>query len=616
MCGIVGFCGEGDAKGFVLEALKSLEYRGYDSAGVATIGTNGHISLIKRAGPVTRLGESLNGQLTGAHIGIGHTRWATHGAVNDINAHPHLSYNGQVAIAHNGIIENYIDLRKRLQKQGITFRSQTDSEVIAHLIAKRIEQGQNLYDATRNTAYELDGLSVILAMSSSSPNVIVGTKVGYAGSLILGSDNGHSILASDIAAIPNEVRECTRIDHCEAVIISQDNPVITHLDGSAISKTSIPRASEHRLAYKGNHPHFMHKEIADQSSAIQGAMHGRADFTTRTVDFPELSENLSRLTSSSRILLTGMGSSYFVAMAAARWIERFTGIPAYTEYAGELTDRDFVFSDDTAIIAVTQSGETYDTLSAVETARPHGCLTLAITANTHSQVSRLVDHTIDIGTGLEVGVAGTKTVTSSMMTLYLLALQLGNAKGMVSDDTLASLIDDLATLPRLMNRMISMESDISKLAHAELQHVRNMLYLGRGDLYPVALEGALKMKEISYVHAEGCTASEMKHGVNALIDSDTPTVALVPDRGELRSKMIASINEVQTRSGEVFAVANENDNEVQQLANRFIPIPNAPRELQPFLMMIPLQQLAYHNAISHGFDPDRPRNLAKTVTVA
>ncbi len=616
MCGIVGYCGRNEAKDFLLDALKSLEYRGYDSAGISCIGSDLQIETIKRAGPVAKLETSFNGRLSNSSVGIGHTRWATHGEPSDRNAHPHLSYDGRVAIAHNGIIENYIELRNLLISRGIEFKSQTDSEVIAHLIAMRMEKGESLFDATRRTAYELDGLSVILAMSSLEPRTVVGTRVGWAGSLILGRDNDQTVLASNIAAMPRSIGEFTHIDHCEAAIISPDGYTVRRLNGSNIAKTSVPRALGQTMVEKGEHLHFMRKEIEEQTGSLQGAMRGRIDFSTRTVNIREIAIDAERIAQSGRILLTGMGSSQFVALSGARWVEHIANIPAYSETSGELVDRDPILGPETTLIAITQSGETYDTLTTVEIARNLGCYTIALTANPQSQVSNIAHATVDISAGLEVAVAATKTVTASMLTLYLIALQLAKCRETLKPERLAAHIDDLAKLPSLVNRTLSLESDISALATSMFCNVENALYLGRADLFPIALEGALKMKEVAYIHAEGLTASEMKHGTNALIDADTPTIALVPTRADLRKKMISSINEVQSRAGKVLAFAQEGEHDIAHLADEFLGLPEAPEGLRPFSMLVALQLLAYHTSTARGIDPDRPRNLAKTVTVA
>ena len=612
MCGIVGYAGYGDAKSFLLRALNDLEYRGYDSAGIAAF-TGERITTIKRAGPVSGLVETVDGQLGQATAGIAHTRWATHGAPTDANAHPHLSYDGKVAIAHNGIIENHLDLRRRLIADGIELKSETDSEAVAHLIARHMAEGASLLDATMRVGQDLEGLSVILAVSAAEPGAIVGIRIGYAGSLILGASHDAHILASNTAAMPTDVTEVVHIDHCEAVRIDRDDVKIVSVVGSPVRKSSVPLLPENRLSDIGDHPHFMHKEISEQAAAVQGAMKGRVDFNKRTIEIPELREIRPDL---ARVVFAGMGTSYFAAMAGARWCERLAGVPAHVEYAGELADRDPVLSDKDLLVAVSQSGETYDTLVAIETARRKGSTVAVVTANPHGEAARMSNVVIDIGSGIEVAVPSTKTFINSMLVMYMMGLQLGRDRGHLDHSTIDRHIGALMSLPRAINRIIGQEDHVADLARDWFTTVTDMLILGRGDLFPIAMEGALKMKETAYVHAEGCSASEMKHGINALIEPATPTIALVPRNGELRTKMLTSINEVQSRNGLVIALAHEDDAEVGELADAWLPIASDDDEHLPFLMTIPLQQLAYYAAIANGINPDRPRNLAKTVTVA
>ena len=612
MCGIVGYAGYGDAKTFLLRGLNDLEYRGYDSAGVAVF-TGGKITTIKRAGPVSGLVETVDGQLGHATAGIAHTRWATHGAPTDSNAHPHVSYDGKVAIAHNGIIENHLALRRQLIADGVELQSDTDSEAVAHLIARQMADGASLLDATIKVGQDLEGLSVILAMSADEPGVIVGIRIGYAGSLILGSSRDANILASNTAAMPQDVTEVVHIDHCEAVRISRDDVEVVNVDGSPVRKTNVPLRPENRLSDIGDHPHFMHKEISEQAAAVQGAMKGRVDFSKRTIDIPELREIRPDLT---RVIVAGMGTSYFAAMAGARWFERLAGMPAHVEYAGELADRNPVIGPKDLLVAVSQSGETYDTLVAIETARRKGSTVAVITANPHGEAARMSDIVIDIGSGIEVAVPSTKTFINSMLVMYMMGVQLGRDRGHLDANAIERYIRAMVALPRSINRAIGQETEVAALASQRLSEVTDMLILGRGDLFPIAMEGALKMKETAYVHAEGCSASEMKHGINALIEPSTPTIALVPRNGELRTKMLTSIYEVQSRNGVVIALAHESDAEVEELADAWLPIASDDDEHTPFLMTIPLQQLAYHTAVARGINPDRPRNLAKTVTVA
>ena len=612
MCGIVGYAGSGDAKTFLLRALKDLEYRGYDSAGIAAF-TSAGITTMKRAGPVSALEETINGQFGDATVGIAHTRWATHGKPTDQNAHPHISYDGKVAIAHNGIIENHAELRRSLTAEGIEFTSETDSEALAHMIARFMQDGDSLLEATERVSAKLDGLSVILAMSAREPDEIVGIRIGYAGSLILGNSRDAHILASNAAAMPPDVEEVIHIDHCEAVRINRDEFEIVSVVGSPVHKVSVPLQPESRLSDIGDHPHFMHKEISEQAAAVQGALRGRVDFSNRHIEIPELRKLPADL---NRVILAGMGTSHFAAMAGARWFERLAGIPAQVEYAGELADRDPVMDVNTLLVAVSQSGETYDTLVAIETARRKGSTVAVVTANPHGEAARISDNVIDIGAGIEVAVPSTKTFINSMLVLYMMALQLGRERGHLSRSDFERHIESIIALPRAINRTLGQESLVEELAHDRFIDVKNMLILGRGDLFPIAMEGALKMKETAYIHAEGCSASEMKHGINALIEPATPAIVLVPENGDLRTKMLTSIYEVQSRGGEVIALAHHGDIEVEALADAWIPIPIDDEEHTPFLMTIPLQQLAYHTTIARGYNPDRPRNLAKTVTVA
>ncbi len=612
MCGIVGYAGYGDAKTFLLSALHDLEYRGYDSAGIAAIKGNG-ITTIKRAGRVSALEETINGQFGQATTGIGHTRWATHGAPTDTNAHPHLSYDGKVAIAHNGIIENHGRLRAKLEADGIEFASDTDSEVVAHLIARHMQAGDSLLSATKKASRRLKGLSVILAISADEPDAVVGIRIGYAGSLMLGKSGDGWILASNAAAMPRDVNEVVHVDHCEAVRISPDDAMIVDVAGKLVEKEPVKLLPGSRISEINEHAHFMHKEISEQAAAVQGAMRGRVDFSDMRIDIPELDMLPAKL---DRIVLAGMGTSHFAGMAGARRIERLARIPTSIEYAGELADRDPVMGERDLLVAVTQSGETYDTLVAIEKAKSVGSTVAVVTANVHSEASRIADVAVDIGSGVEVAVPATKTFINTMLVLYMIGLQLGRDAGRLSDAEFERHIESIVSLPGAINRTLGQEAEIEALARERFDGVTNMLILGRGDLYPVALEGALKMKETAYIHAEGCSASEMKHGINALVEPSTPTIALVPKNGELRTKMLTSIYEVQSRSGEVIAVAHEGDIEVEAIADGLIPIASEDEEHSPFLMTIPLQQLAYHTALARGIDPDRPRNLAKTVTVA
>ena len=629
MCGVVGYSGYSDANVALLGALDALEYRGYDSAGISVQQPNGDICTVKSIGDVSNLRSRLNGQLDGACAGIAHTRWATHGAVTEANAHPHVSFDGKIVIAHNGIVENYSTIRADLTSRGIRFASETDSEAIAHLIALSCESGASLLEATREVALSLQGLSVILAMSTDEPSVVVGARTGWAGSLILGqSSDGDYYLTSSVSGMPPDVRSVIDIDHCEAVQIGRgEAPVLTTLDGSETVDKPARSLNGYSVAARGNYQHFMLKEIMDQPSAVHGALRGRADFTSSRVDVPELSAHGIDGNGIDRVLVIGMGSSYFVAISAANMIESIAGIPARPAYAGDLSDSGLVITPNTLVMAVTQSGETFDTLLGLEEARIRGAKTVLLTANMHSEGARISDIALDIGTGTEAAVPATKTVTCSMLTSYLVAHHLAYARANrpgsnhvpavapVASQS-AEQIDSLSPLPRLMNSVLNVADSMHELARNEFALATSAIIIGRGGLYPVVLEGALKLKEVAYIHAEGCSAAEMKHGINALIDESTPTIALVSADPLQRTKMLSSINEVKARGGTVVAIASDSSTEHVAIADRVVSVPDAPIHLEPLMMLPPLQLLAYHCALARGINPDRPRNLAKTVTVA
>lgn len=629
MCGVVGFSGCADASAELLAALDALEYRGYDSAGLAVQQSDGALSIVKSVGQVANLRARLDGHYTGRGAGIAHTRWATHGSVTEANAHPHVSFDGKVVIAHNGIVENYGAIREDLTARGIRFASETDSEAIAHLIALRCELGESLHESTRSVALSLHGLSVILAMSCDEPGVVVGARTGRAGSLILGeSAAGDFYLTSSVSGMPSDVKTVIDIDHCESVKICHGHrPVLTTLDSSdAVDKPSRS-LNGYSAAVRGAYQHFMLKEIMDQPSAVHGALRGRADFTSSNLAVPELTAHGVDGDGIDRVLVIGMGSSYFVAISAANMIESIAGIPARPAYAGELSDSGLVITPDTLVMAVTQSGETFDTLLGMEEARSRGATTVLLTANLHSEGARIADVALDIGTGTEAAVPATKTVTCSMLTAYLVAQHLANARARRNGTNHAAileqpasqsidLIHSISLLPRLMNSVLNVADLMRELAYEEMADATSAIIIGRGSLYPVVLEGALKLKEVAYIHAEGCAAAEMKHGINALIDTDTPTIALVSADPVQRTKMLSSINEVKARGGKVIAIASEASTEHVAIADRVVSVPDAPIHLEPLLMLPPLQLLAYHSALARGINPDRPRNLAKTVTVA
>lgn len=638
MCGVVGYCGALDARAALLDSLDALEYRGYDSAGVALQLPDGEFRIVKAVGPVSELRARLDGDATlrEATAGIAHTRWATHGAVNAANAHPHRSFDGKVVIAHNGIVENHAELRRALTARGIVFASETDSEAIAHLIALGCADGESFDAATRRVALELQGLSVIVAMHADEPGVVIGARTGHAGGLVYGESDDASWVVSSMIGMPDRVGEVYTVDHCQSVRLSRSAPArLERLDdGGRVEPTAVPRRTPMGRVDRGSYGHYMLKEIMEQPSSVQGAIHGRVDFAASRVDLPDVRRAWQDGRPIEQVVVAGMGSSYFVAIAVAAMVERYAGIPARPAYAGELSDSAMLIGAGTLVIAISQSGETYDTLQALVAAGERGAKTALLTANLLSAGATLADVALDVGTGLELAVPATKTVTGSMLTGLLLAQQLRSVHGVEatnhaarltsangrvvggSADDAAELTDALAVLPRLMNRALGVDETMRRLAYDGMADASSMIVMGRGELFPIALEGALKLKEVSYIHAEGCSASEMKHGINALIDRATPTIALVQSEPSLRNKMLASISEVKARGGSVLAIACEDSVEHVAIADDVVSVPCAPPAVQPLLMLPALQLLAYHCAVRRGINPDRPRNLAKTVTVA
>ncbi|MEX0763215.1 MAG: glutamine--fructose-6-phosphate transaminase (isomerizing) [Dehalococcoidia bacterium] len=613
MCGIIGYAGLDNATPLLMEGLKSLEYRGYDSAGLAVCGSNGHISITRRAGRVELLGSALEMEPVTGNTGIAHTRWATHGEVNDTNAHPHAGANGGVAIVHNGIVENYLELREELAAQGSQFTSDTDSEVLAHLVAARIADGDTLTQAVASTAKRIRGAAAVVAMSISEPGTIVGMRLGNAGGIVIGFGDRANMLASDLIALLPHTNRVAYLESGEIVTVTASGVCFCTLDGTAVIKEPMITEKDFEAAKKGAFPHFMSKEIAEQSEAVTAAMRRRLDFNKATVELENFPINERDLANINRVVLTGMGTSLHSAMVGASQIETLARLPAVAENSSELRYREPVLDERTMVIAITQSGETADTLAAMELARDAGARLFTIVEAEGTQATRLAEYTLPIRAGQEIGVAATKTMTATMVVLLQLALYLGARRGSVSREAEHEAVRALSSLPSLVSHVLEQEDKVKAIA-GHLTEFDHLLYLGRGAQYPVAMEGALKMKEVAYIHAEGYAAGEMKHGVNALISKSMPTIVTAP-QGPLYEKMLSNINEVKARGGEVIAVATEGDRIMHELAHRVIEVPDVHRLLQPILTVVPMQQLAYHAAVALGLDPDKPRNLAKTVTV-
>ncbi len=616
MCGIFAYAGTENAVPLLIEGLRSVEYRGYDSAGISVIDSSGEIQTVKRGDNKASL-ENLANAVGDSHlsglVGIGHTRWATHGEVNQKNSHPHSSTNGSVSIAHNGIIENFIELKDQLVDSGIEFQSETDSEVLAHLVGNAVASGSSLRTAVISVASQINGNTAIVAVSTAEPDVVVGLRVGNAGGIVVGKNADVAVMASDTIALLPYTSEVIYLESGEVVEIEKGDVRIFDLAGSVIEREPIVTAQNFEAAQKGNHPHFMSKEIAEQPDAIQGAMRGRADFASGTLLLPEISLSGEQLRSIDRVILTGMGTSLHAAMFGASVIESLARIPASAENSSELRYRNPVLDPNTLVVAVTQSGETADTLAAMEHARSAGAPLGVVLELEGSQATGIADFTLPIRAGQEIGVASTKTMIASMTTLLQLAVVLAETQGVIDRDQVKSLVESMSELPSLIASTLGLNGQISELSE-RLSKFEDLLYLGRGAQLPIALEGALKMKELAYIHAEGYAAGEMKHGVNALLGGDMATVVAAP-QNDLYEKMLSNISEVKARGGEVFAIATEGDETIGRVADHVIFVPKSSELLQPFMTLIPMQLLSYRTALALGRDPDKPRNLAKTVTV-
>ncbi|MDP6666315.1 MAG: glutamine--fructose-6-phosphate transaminase (isomerizing) [Dehalococcoidia bacterium] len=616
MCGIFAYAGTENAVPFLIDGLRSVEYRGYDSAGIAVVDAIGGLQTVKRGDHKASL-ENLataveNDRLSGV-VGIGHTRWATHGEVNKKNAHPHTSGDGTVAIAHNGIIENFLELRDELIDAGIEFQSDTDTEILAHLVGRAVANGSTLRDAVVSAARRIKGNTAVVALSTTQPDTIVGLRVGNAGGIVVGKNENASVMASDTIALLPFTDEVIYIEPGEIVEIECGVIRLSDVDGTVIDREPVKTNRNFDAAKKGNHPHFMSKEIAEQPDAIQGALRGRTDFAAGTLNLPEISLSPGQINSIDRVVLTGMGTSLHAAMFGASVIESVARIPAVAENSSELRYRRPVLTPTTLVVAVTQSGETADTLAAMEHAHQAGSPQAVVLELEGSQATRIADFTLPIRAGQEIGVASTKTLIASMTTLLELAVFLARSRGVIDSGQVGKIVEQLATLPSLVAAVLGIDGKMTALAK-RLAEFADLLYLGRGSQLPIALEGALKMKELAYIHAEGYAAGEMKHGVNALLGPEMATVVCAP-RNDLYEKMLSNISEVKARGGEVAAIATEGDKTIGRLADHVIHVPDCPVLLQPFLTVVPLQMLAYRTALALGRDPDKPRNLAKTVTV-
>ena len=609
MCGIVGYIGTKDASGVLLDGLKRLEYRGYDSAGIAIIGASKNIEVRRSVGKLFNLEKKVHSEPVNGNIGIGHTRWATHGRPSEENAHPHIE--AGVAVVHNGIIENYLPLKEALKKQGAVFKSETDTEILAHLISRRMKTGKTFEDSVRETLKEVKGSFAIAVMSKEDPDKIIGARMECP--LVVGIGDGEGFIASDIPAILNRTKRVIFLEDGEIVTLTKDNVQVKTVDGKEVKKTPREIDWSPVMAEKGGYRHFMLKEIFEQSRAVTDTFRGRISEETGNVILDDFKISDKDLKAVERIYLIACGTSWHAGLVGKFLIEEFCRIPSEVDLGSEFRYRNPLADKNTLVIAISQSGETADTIAAVKEAKRKGAKVISICNVVESSIARESHSVIYTHAGPEIGVASTKAFTTQLTALYLLALSLGIKLSKIKGAMTKEYIQELVRLPKKIETILSHEPKIEAIAKRYF-HFRDFLYLARGINYPVALEGALKLKEISYIHAEGYTAGEMKHGPIALIDENMPVVVLAP-KDATYPKILGNIEEVKARGGRVIVLVNEGDNEASQKADEIITIPSASHHLTPILLTIPLQLLAYHIAVLKGTDVDQPRNLAKSVTV-
>lgn len=613
MCGIVGYIGPRDATPIILNGLKRLEYRGYDSAGLAVL-QDGVIQIRRDAGKLARLQSLVADEPLAGQLGIGHTRWATHGEPNARNAHPHIGMTGNVVVVHNGIVENFIELREELQAEGAVFNSETDSEVIVHLIERYLSSETGLAEAARRALQQLKGAHGIVAFSSQEPDKIVAARIGNAGGVVLGIGEGEMFIASDLPAILEHTRRVAFLESGQMSIVTRQGLSVQTLKGQPVQYQTHVIAWDPVSAEKGEYRHFMAKEIHEQVRSLTDTIAGRVDFCNgHAVRLPELNLTAEMAQGIHKIFITACGTASHAGMVGKLLIEHIARVPVEVDIASEFRYRDPILNEDDVVLAISQSGETADTLAAMEEARRKGATLWSIVNAIGSQAMRIADGYISMQSGPEIGVASTKAYTAPLVDLYMLAILLADLRGTLDKPTRKRLVADLRLIPDLVGRCLDREAQVEQVALA-LKDTSHCLYLGRGINMPTAYEGALKLKEISYIHAEGYPAGEMKHGPIALIDRDMPVVVITP-RDPWYEKMYSQIEQAKARGGIVVAVATDGDERVAAVADHVLWAPETPWMLSPVTTVIPLQLLAYHIAALKGLDVDQPRNLAKSVTV-
>ena len=617
MCGIVGYVGGQEAWPIIYEGLRRLEYRGYDSAGIAVVDSHGDIQLRKTVGKVS--GLESTGEHPSGSVGLGHTRWATHGRPSHENAHPHTDCEQRIAVVHNGIVENYLELKRRLIDAGHEFGSETDTEVLTHLVEEGMDRGLSFQEAFRRMGRMVKGSQAISAILQGDAAEICALRLGHAGGIVVAQAEGQAIIGSDLPALlpllqtESNIGQVGFLETGEMVVVTRDKVEYQDLEGNHIDKQPRMVSQEEILVDKAGYQHFMLKEIMEQPQAVASAMRERVNFETRLVDLPDFPLSPQEIADLDRVMLIGCGTSLNAAQVGRHLVERYSGLPAEAESASEFRYRDPYIGPRTLVVSIGQSGETADTVAAMQMVKDKGGKLITICNSEGSQASRIADGTLYMRAGIEIGVASTKTFVASLTILNLLAIFLGQSRGVLDTAKGQELVDGLAQAPRLLGDLVANGAVYQHLAQ-EYAQFDNFLFLGRGMNAPIATEGALKLKEISYIHAEGYPAGEMKHGPIALIDNAMATVALAP-KDFLYDKVVNNVKEVKARDGRVLAVLTEGDSQLSADVDHALYIPEAPEHLIPLLITVPLQMLAYHIALLRHRDVDQPRNLAKSVTV-
>ena len=612
MCGIVAYIGGQDATPIVVDGLRKLEYRGYDSAGIAIL-DDGKIEIRRVAGKVEFLEKLIEKNPVQGSTGIGHTRWATHGAPSELNAHPHLGMAGRIVIVHNGIVENYLSLKEELISEGVDFKSETDTETIAHLIEIFYNETNDLSSAVQKALKMIKGAHGLVVMSTVEPEKLITARLGNAGGVAIGVGEDEMYIASDIPAIVSHTRKIVFLESGQLAIVRRDGFTVQDLEGNQIQAEVQNIPWDPISAEKGKYRHFMQKEIHEQVRSLSDTLSGRIDFENYRIILPGLNLTEEKVRKIKKIFITACGTAAYAGMVGKYLIEHIARIPVEVMVASEFRYCDPILDADTVVLAISQSGETADTLAAMEEARKKGASLWSIVNAIGSQAMRVADGCISMQVGPEIGVASTKAFTAPILDLYMIAVFLADLRGVINEQRRLELVKDLLSVPSLVEKALETEKAIKEIA-SRYKDTKGALYIGRGVNMPIAYEGALKLKEISYIHAEGYPAGEMKHGPIALVDESLPVV-VIATQDPWYDKMISQIEQAKARSGKVLAVATKGDELIPTIADDIFWIPKTPWLLSPAVTIIPLQLFAYHIAALHGLDVDQPRNLAKSVTV-